>query len=157
MNDKYYINNKTNSILKNSVKKNNRDVIATIVYNELSDLIDYAHSNYMESADIWVISQNLANIHKQLYSDIPFKLKKYCFNCANNCYLPDYFTLGLSSEDGIPFILEQTTEGIFLLEKQKKQEYDDSLLETESKLTNLLTEQSNPVKYEQNIHGSILL
>ena len=38
---KYYINDKTNSIIKNSVIRNNRDIVATIVFNELTDLLNY--------------------------------------------------------------------------------------------------------------------
>ena len=36
---KEYINSKTNSILKTNILRNNRDVVATIVYNELTDLL----------------------------------------------------------------------------------------------------------------------
>ena len=38
-----YINKKTNSILKNNIKRNKRDVVATIVFNELLDLYRYAN------------------------------------------------------------------------------------------------------------------
>jgi hypothetical protein len=44
-NPKYYINDKTNSIIKNSVIRNNRDIVATIVYNELTDLLEYSRTS----------------------------------------------------------------------------------------------------------------
>jgi hypothetical protein len=42
---KEYINSKTNSILKTSVIRNNRDVVATIVYNELTDLLEFSNTS----------------------------------------------------------------------------------------------------------------
>jgi hypothetical protein len=42
---KEYINNKTNSILKTNILRNNRDVVATIVYNELTDLLEFSNTS----------------------------------------------------------------------------------------------------------------
>jgi hypothetical protein len=42
---KEYINSKTNSILKTNVLRNNRDVVATIVYNELTDLLEFSNTS----------------------------------------------------------------------------------------------------------------
>lgn len=129
MDSKYYINNKTNAILKYNVNRNNRDVVATIVYNELTDLLNYAKTNsQLEHKDLECITVNIARIHKQLYSDIPLKLQKYCENCNSCCngysitYLPDCFILGLLAEDGTPFEYEIQEDGIFLLEKQRESE-----------------------------------
>ena len=41
---KEYINSKTNSILKTNILRNNRDVVATIVYNELTDLLEFSNT-----------------------------------------------------------------------------------------------------------------
>nr|DAF00968.1 MAG TPA: hypothetical protein [Caudoviricetes sp.] len=41
---KEYINSKTNSILKTNILRNNRDVVATIVYNELTDLLEFSNA-----------------------------------------------------------------------------------------------------------------
>jgi hypothetical protein len=40
-----YINGKTNSILKTNILRNNRDVVATIVYNELTDLLEFSNTS----------------------------------------------------------------------------------------------------------------
>jgi hypothetical protein len=40
-----YINSKTNSILKTNILRNNRDVVATIVYNELTDLLEFSNTS----------------------------------------------------------------------------------------------------------------
>jgi hypothetical protein len=42
---KEYINSKTNSILKTNIFRNNRDVVATIVYNELTDLLEFSNTS----------------------------------------------------------------------------------------------------------------
>jgi hypothetical protein len=42
---KEYINSKTNSILKTNILRNNRDVVATIVYNELTDLLEFSNTS----------------------------------------------------------------------------------------------------------------
>jgi hypothetical protein len=42
---KEYINGKTNSILKTNILRNNRDVVATIVYNELTDLLEFSNTS----------------------------------------------------------------------------------------------------------------
>jgi hypothetical protein len=42
---KEYINSKTNSILKTNILRNNRDVVATIVYNELTDLLKFSNTS----------------------------------------------------------------------------------------------------------------
>nr|DAW93991.1 MAG TPA: hypothetical protein [Caudoviricetes sp.] len=42
---KEYINNKTNSILKTNILRSNRDVVATIVYNELTDLLEFSNTS----------------------------------------------------------------------------------------------------------------
>jgi hypothetical protein len=42
---KEYINSKTNSILKTNILRNNRDVVATIVYNELTDLLGFSNTS----------------------------------------------------------------------------------------------------------------
>ena len=42
---KEYINSKTNSILKTNILRNNRDVVATIVYNELTDLLEFRNTS----------------------------------------------------------------------------------------------------------------
>lgn len=42
---KEYINSKTNSILKTNILRNNRDVVATIVYNELTDLLEFSNAS----------------------------------------------------------------------------------------------------------------
>jgi hypothetical protein len=42
---KEYTNSKTNSILKTNILRNNRDVVATIVYNELTDLLEFSNTS----------------------------------------------------------------------------------------------------------------
>jgi hypothetical protein len=42
---KEYINSKTNSILKTNILRNNRDVVATVVYNELTDLLEFSNTS----------------------------------------------------------------------------------------------------------------
>jgi hypothetical protein len=42
---KEYINSKTNSILKTNILRNNRDVVATTVYNELTDLLEFSNTS----------------------------------------------------------------------------------------------------------------
>jgi hypothetical protein len=42
---KEYINSKTNSILKTNILRNNRDVVAIIVYNELTDLLEFSNTS----------------------------------------------------------------------------------------------------------------
>jgi hypothetical protein len=42
---KEYINSKTNSILKTNILRNNRDVVATIAYNELTDLLEFSNTS----------------------------------------------------------------------------------------------------------------
>lgn len=42
---KEYINSKTNSILKTNILRNNRDAVATIVYNELTDLLEFSNTS----------------------------------------------------------------------------------------------------------------
>lgn len=125
---KYYINDKTNSIIKNSVIRNNRDVVATIVFNELTDLLNYNNiSEVTTQVEEDILNSNINRIHKQLYSTVPLKLEKYCEKCSdcccccdNNSSLLDCFVLGLLLEDGTPWLQEQTNDGIFLLEKQRE-------------------------------------
>ena len=58
---KEYINSKTNSILKTNILRNNRDVVATIVYNELTDLLNKYHLN-LKTFEYKDLSKN--DIHK---------------------------------------------------------------------------------------------
>lgn len=80
---KEYINSKTNSILKTSVIRNNRDVVATIVYNELTDLLEFSNtSDITTPIDSEILKRYLHQVKPQLYSDIPMKLKPYCIKCG---------------------------------------------------------------------------
>lgn len=85
MNSREYINSKTNSILKYSVIKNNRDVVATIVFNELTDLLEYVKTSGT-TKDVAIISKLIGYIHRQLYSNVPMKLKSVCGLLVNCRY-----------------------------------------------------------------------
>lgn len=81
-----YINSKTNSILKHSIHKSNRDVVTTIVYNELSDLLDYLKTSDLNISEYEpIITKQLYNLNHHLYSDVPLKLQQYCRPCSSNC------------------------------------------------------------------------
>lgn len=131
MNSQYYINDKTNSILKNSIRKNNRGFIATILYNEFTDLVVYNDiSETTEKTDYESIVKNLDRVHSQLYSDKPFKTTLPCSgtkNCADYCKpdnnsLPDCFIITLYTEEGIPFLWEDAYDGVILIETQRRTE-----------------------------------
>lgn len=131
---KEYINSKTNSIVKYNVKKNNRDVVATIVFNELNNLLEYNNiSDITTPIDQELLTMLNGKVNSQLYSDIPMKLQPYCQECNNNCCcccgqgsndygLLDCFILDLELEDGTSWLHELDDNGIFLLEKQREAE-----------------------------------
>lgn len=126
---KYYINSKTNSILKNTVVRNNRDIVATILYNELTDLLNYSRTAEGSTpADVEMLRGYIGEVRQQLYTDVPMKLQKYCENCpccddcCSTCSFPDCFVLGLLLEDGTPWLQEITDGEIFFLEKQRESE-----------------------------------
>lgn len=130
MTSKEYINSKTNSILKTNILRNNRDVVATIVYNELTDLLAYNEvSDITTAVDQEVITRYISMVNSQLYSDKPMKLQTYCQKCNDCCCcsdngygLLDCFILDLQLEDGTSWLQELDDDGIFLLEKQREEE-----------------------------------
>lgn len=130
MNSKYYINSKTDSIIKNSVKRNNRDIVATIVFNELTDLLKYSSvSEVTTPEDHTLLSDFIDSVNNQLYSDRPMRLQPYCPTCCSKgndslegLELLDCFILDLQLEDGTSWLYEQDDNGIFLLEKQRETE-----------------------------------
>lgn len=80
---KEYINSKTNSILKTNILRNNRDVVATIVYNELTDLLEFSNTSSVTTPiDSEILKRYLHQVKPQLYSGIPMKLKPYCIKCG---------------------------------------------------------------------------
>lgn len=127
MNDpKYYTNDKTNSIIKNSIIRNNRDIVATIVYNELTDLLEYSRtSQATKSTDTDMLARLITRVHPQLYSNRPMKLLPYCQSCDYGCGKPtciidDPFILALLEENEDPWLWEDG--GVLLLETQR---YED--------------------------------
>lgn len=121
---KYYINSKTNSILKNTVVRNNRDIVATILYNELTDLLNYSRTAEGSTpADVEMLRGYIGEVHQQLYTDVPMKLQKYCPQCncccdgKDRCSLEDYFVLTLLLENSDPWLWEDG--GVIFLEIQK--------------------------------------
>lgn len=80
---KEYINSKTNSILKTNILRNSRDVVATIVYNELTDLLEFSNTSSVTTPiDSEILKRYLHQVKPQLYSGIPMKLKPYCIKCG---------------------------------------------------------------------------
>lgn len=101
---KEYINSKTNSILKTNILRNNRDVVATIVYNELTDLLEFSNASSVTTPiDSEILKRYLHQVKPQLYSGIPMKLKPYCIKCGcGNGYfrgLYDPYVLALLTQD----------------------------------------------------------
>lgn len=119
-----YINHKTYSILKNSINRNNRDVVATIVYNELTDILAYCKaSKDSDGRDVSMISTMLHKLKSQLYTDIPMKLKPYCVQHCNGYFrgLYDPYVLALLTVDGDPWVWEE--DGVQFLEMQPDSRY----------------------------------
>lgn len=123
---KYYINDKTSSIIKNSVIRNNRDIVATIVYNELTDLLEYSRtSRATSSSDTDMLARLITRVHTQLYSGRPMKLYQYCQSCDYGCGKPtcaidDPFILALLQENEDPWLWEDG--GVILLEIQRHED-----------------------------------
>lgn len=139
---KEYINSKTNSILKTSVIRNNRDVVATIVYNELTDLLEFSNtSDITTPIDSEILKRYLHQVKPQLYSDIPMKLKPYCIKCGcGNGYfrgLYDPYVLALLTEDADPWLWEDN--GVVLLERQK----ENNLIEMIARIKGLKISQAS--------------
>lgn len=129
---KEYINSKTNSILKTNILRNNRDVVATIVYNELTDLLEFSNTSSVTTPiDSEILKRYLHQVKPQLYSGIPMKLKPYCIKCGcGNGYfrgLYDPYVLALLTEDADPWLWEDN--GVVLLEQQK----ENNLIDNDSK------------------------
>lgn len=151
---KQYINSKTNSILKYNSKRNNRDIVATIVYNELTDLLEYSNmSDITTPIDNEIIQGCINTVNTNLYSDKPLKLEKYCEKCQDPCCccehnnsFPDCFILGLELEDGTPFLYESDKKGIILLEMQRETECDGKLVCDCGLYDNVL----GPLKFEDD-------
>ena len=124
MTPKEYINNKTNSILKNSINRNNRDIVATIVYNELTDILDYCkNADDSNGVDVSMVNTMLHKLKSQLYSDIPMKLKPYCIQYSNGYFrgIYDPYVLALLTADAEPWVWEK--DGIQFLEIQEDKKY----------------------------------
>ena len=129
---KEYINSKTNTILKTNILRNNRDVVATIVYNELTDLLEFSNTSSVTTPiDSEILKRYLHQVKPQLYSGIPMKLKPYCIKCGcGNGYfrgLYDPYVLALLTEDADPWLWEDN--GVVLLEQQK----ENNLIDNDSK------------------------
>lgn len=119
MNGREYINNKTNSILKYSVIKNNRDIVATIAFNELTDLLEYVKTSGT-TKDVAIISKLIGYIHRQLYSNVPMKLKSVCGLLVNCRYDLTRFFEEIDIEPEYEsclstLLLEDSEQGSFLL------------------------------------------
>lgn len=70
---------KINSILKNSIKVNHRDVLASICTHELNSLL-----NKVDLVQDRQMLQMLINkIEHNKYTDVPIKLVPICYSC--NC------------------------------------------------------------------------
>ena len=131
---KEYINSKTNSILKTNILRNNRDVVATIVYNELTDLLEFSNTSSVTTPiDSEILKRYLHQVKPQLYSGIPMKLKPYCIKCGcGNGYfrgLYDPYVLALLTEDADPWLWEDN--GVVLLEQQKENNLIDNDVKNE--------------------------
>lgn len=119
-----YINHKTYSILKNSIERNNRDVVATIVYNELTDILEYCkNAEDSDGKDVSMLNTMLHKLKSQLYSDIPMKLKPYCVQHSNGYFrgLYDPYVFALLTADAEPWLWEK--DGIQFLEIQEDNKY----------------------------------
>lgn len=127
---KEYINSKTNSIVKYSVKKNNRDVVATIVFNELNKLLQCTNNlQFIEDEDRNNIINYIHGIQTQLYNNVPLKLAKICVECKEcNCDINpiwDPYTTGICMEDGTLLMLEKPQKQFFQLESLAFQDNED--------------------------------
>lgn len=70
---KEYINSKTNSILKTNILRNNRDVVATIVYNELTDLLEFSNTSSVTTPiDSEILKRYLHQVKPQLQCNYQF-------------------------------------------------------------------------------------
>lgn len=115
-----HVNDKTYWILKNNIKYNNRDVVATIVYNELSDMLEYCKD---DGRDVSMINTLLHRLKSQFYIDVPLKLKPYCVQCSNGYFrgIYDPYVLALLTADADPWVWEDN--GIQFLEIQEDNKY----------------------------------
>lgn len=106
-----HINKKTDSILKTNAYPNYRDVVNTIVLNELWDLLEYAENNTI-GLNQDAIKTAIKKIITDTYTDIPIKLERYCLNC--NCRKPIF-----KIDDPFVITLDWEEDGAILIEKQK--------------------------------------
>ncbi len=119
-----YVNKRTYSILKNNIYWNNRDVVATIVYNELLHILKYCDlSDDIHGTDVTMLKTMLHKLKSQFYTDIPMKLKPYCVQHSNGYFrgLYDPYVLALLSEKAEPWVWED--DAIQLLEIQEETKY----------------------------------
>lgn len=119
-----YINNKTNVILKTSINNHNRTVVANIIINELTSLIEQAtDDDRVEANDISMLQTMIDRAKTQLYSDVPLKLKPYCIECCHGKLksLDDPYVLALLTAKSEPWQWEDN--GIVFLEMQGDNKY----------------------------------
>ena len=117
-----YINNKTNSILKNNIKRNNRDVVATIVFNELLDLYRYANEvDDITEAELQTLRGYISFIYRQLYTDTPMRLMFeglcLCKTYVTAVVWDDYFVRALLLYNKDPWLWGD--DSVIFLERQK--------------------------------------
>lgn len=117
-----YINSKTNSILKNNIKRNNRDTVATVVFNELLDLYRYATEvDDVTEAELQTLRGYISFIYRQLYTDTPMRLifegLCLCRTYSNCGDWDDYFVRALLLYNKDPWLWED--DRIIFLERQK--------------------------------------
>ena len=106
-----HINKKTDSILKTNAYPNYRDVVNTIVLNELWHLLEYAEQ-YEPGLNQDAIKTAIKKLLTNMYTDIPMKLERYCINC--NCNKPVF-----KINDPFVITLDWEEDGAILIEKQK--------------------------------------
>lgn len=107
-----HINKKTDSILKTNAYPNFRDIVNTIVLNELWDLLEYAKQNDTKLNQD-AIKTAIQKILTHTYTDVPMKLERYCINC--NCHKPVF-----KIHDPFVITLDWEEDGAILIEKQPK-------------------------------------
>lgn len=107
-----HINKKTDSILKTNAYPNYRDIVNSIVINELLDLLEYTEQ-CPTGLNIEAVKTAIQKIISNTYTDIPMKLERYCVNC--NCRKPVF-----KIDDPFVITLDWETDGAILIEKQSK-------------------------------------